>query len=236
VFYSNGIIETVKVPSSRGPFIGVDNFLSYSRTTGSLSSIGSVPKQYRDIAKSIASIPIELGGAGVNPQGLSLSERLTNLIQTIEKVPKFKDLNASLLEFRLGGHPLVRQVTDYLSVQLRLIEEEISSRLNEVAPDLKNLATDKRSLLYQVMSSSDGSVSFLGTINDIDAEKYSPIQDWKSYTSGGELKHSLLNVLDNLDRIEKDNPKVFELIEKATKPTPQYLNPGMSRTLRRPSR
>ena len=165
VISPNGTIPTVKSPKNSGNLLGVDSFINYCRATRRVTHLSSVPKQYREVALALASLPTEMGGAGLNPEGLSLGDRLTKFGDAQDpSVPKFLDLGSTLLKFASGGHPWVKKVTTFINDQLMEVESEIDSSLQKICPDLINLPTSKRSLLYQVSEGNLG-LPFLGTLS-----------------------------------------------------------------------
>ena len=175
-----GVIPTVKFPKGDG-WLSVQAFLNYSRISNSVP-IKWVKPKYRDLAHALAALPIELGGAGVNPMGLPLSDRLhkLDLITGKKGVPHVSDLRSTLLKFASGGHPWVGKVVSFINDQLIKVDLSIASDLATHSPRLVNIPTNVRSLLIQV-TDGESAISYQGamrTTTSLDSI------DWESMLNG----------------------------------------------------
>jgi hypothetical protein len=205
-----GVLPTVKVPTNSSNVIGVQSFINYARVTGSLNHITSVPKKYREFASHLASLPDRFGGAGINPEGLSLIDRLTRFIESSERtIPEVQDLGLTLKEIAFSGNPWVKKVCTFINDQLIEVDQEIDRKLDqEIGPGLSKLydSQAKRSLLLQVLQSKDldntlvfkGAVARKGDVNP------SVFREWKLASESAE--QTVTKTFDNAAILE-DNDK-----------------------------
>jgi hypothetical protein len=201
----SGLVVAAKAPKEQLKLLPVDNFINYCLATGNTYMIKDVPRQYREFALALAALPISFGGAGVNPAGISLLERISQFeTVTRESIPKVLDLSSNLMEISLLGNPWVKMVTTYLNDQLDKVYSEMDTFLGAENPALAALAGSseiKRSLVAQVLQSKDmdDTLAFVGGLPEMVRSRRSVIFEWKEAleTSGARLskafdKHVIL--------------------------------------------
>ena len=179
-----GVIQTVKSPKQDSNLLGVQSFINYARVNGSTNHIKSVPKKYREFALALAGLPDSYGGAGINPDGLSLITRLTRFDQSTDKtLPKVLDLGLKLKEIAFAGNPWAKKVCSFINDQLIEVSQEIESELSRlIGKDLAHIyvGSENRNLLLQVLRSkdSDDTLAFKGAVSKKKAS-ISVFDEWK---------------------------------------------------------
>ena len=167
--------------------LNIDQFINYCKVLGSTDSvISGVPKKYREKALQFAALPEQFGGAGVNPKGISLRDRVLAFVQDDVQTafPLMGDIQSSLVQASvMKTHVHVNDVCSYVNDQLNrwysIIEEHIK---DSPLVGLSSVLDPRmlRSLVSQLLDSSqeDNSVTFAGTVRRTSTVP-SVFQDWK---------------------------------------------------------
>lgn len=149
--------------------LNIDQFINYCKVLGSTDSvISGVPKKYREKALQFAALPEQFGGAGVNPKGISLRDRVLAFVQDDVQTafPLMGDIQSSLIQASvMKTHVHVNDVCSYVNDQLNrwysIIEEHIK---DSPLVGLSSVSDPRmlRSLVSQLLDSSqeDNSVTF----------------------------------------------------------------------------
>lgn len=182
----SGVLHAAKAPSQFQELLSVNNFINYCRATGHTNMIKDVPRKYREFAISLASLPPSFGGAGINPDGRSLLDRLSEYETVLsDSIPKMIDLSVSLQEIAFSGNPHVKRVCNFINDQLMEFYLEIDKLIKEKFPGLGTLAGTqdyKRSIAIQLLriDDMDESLAFVGSLRDSEKSSRSVINDWKA--------------------------------------------------------
>jgi hypothetical protein len=177
-----GVINSVKSPMNDNKFLAVDSFINYARVNGSLALLSSVPKKYRDFATDLAALPVSYGGAGINPKGLSLIDRLIKFSAVErETIPKVFDLRSTLMEYAFSGNPHVKTVCSFVNDQLTIDYKKIRDKLEDLGLRVDLHPDVERSMLIQMLQakSEDVSLPYQGTVSEETLVQDQVFSSWK---------------------------------------------------------
>jgi hypothetical protein len=117
-----------------------------------------VPRKFVKFSSQLVAIPEEYGGAGLNPMGRSMLDRMKNYFTSLEvpNIPNQQGPNTELFLNPLGGGmvPGSLNIVQFLAEQARIVEEKAISRLPLV---LQGIARNNPTLLGSLsLQLSDG--------------------------------------------------------------------------------
>jgi hypothetical protein len=207
---AQGRIPVAKGPKhkSKNDLLDVNQFKNYCEVSGTTKyAISGVPKKYRNYAEMLMSLPKAFGGLGLNPEGKSLEERLTQFEDSKQTVyPIQTDLSASCkrLPFKaVSDH--VGLVCGYVNEQLTSIHVEVDEMLKKLGYDFGYNSDLGRSILNQMLDSNgeDNTVGYKGTISEDIKRRSSPLKDWRD--SKYSVQSSIEEKFDKTDLRQLDH-------------------------------
>jgi hypothetical protein len=222
-----GSIPFVKAPvnSTKG-LINLDQFLNYCRVSRTTKgAITSVPKKFRKFAMSIAALPEIYGGLGINPDGLSIADRVTAFeISRDKSYPIKSDLESALVRMvAFGNHDHVRDVGNYVNNQLTYVHNKIRMELQSFGL----LFSDdnlNRAVLSQILESIniDDKLTNSGTLNSISPSK-GVFKEWKTRVASAQRSvETLFDLQEVPQSAAKDITPIWDSEQNRCDLIPKY--------------
>ena len=182
----SGPINFCKPPKNNQGLINLDQFYNYCKVTNSWKdAIRGVPKNYRKFARSVVRLPEIYGGLGINPEGFSVEQRLTDFESSKHKsYPLKEDLDSSLLETTLkSSNPHVRSLCSFVSDQLTKLHDKVTAELNSYGFKFSSKSLS-RAVLGQILDSTlvDDRLTHAGTLSN-NTSNNSIFNSWKTNTA-----------------------------------------------------
>jgi hypothetical protein len=221
-----GVVDVAKAPSLKDGLVNIDQFINYCKVTGTYQyAIKGVPKQYRNFAKRVVALPEHFGGLGINPQGLSVEDRLVSFEKSKERsFPLKRDLGSSLIKAKAlsNGNEHVGQVCSFINDQLMKIHQEIDDDLSTYDHLYASIGDYdiKRAVLQQLADSlqRDNPMPYIGTLRTNKSQD-SIYRQWKEALFSAEA--SLERKLDNSSQEELD---IFSSDSFLVKEDPEFAD------------
>lgn len=224
VITSSGAITTANGTSAQ--ILNPDQFIQYMKVSHSpVSVLNSVPQKYRDFARKMAMLPVQFGGAGWNPSGIPLIDRLTSFSDAKDEViPQFKTIKERIFKtalFLQKNSPMGVAGLDILTFLNDLLERNelaIDMSLANRGFNIPYLPADvKRALELQLQrsSSEDTNVNvFYGAI--LEESKTATLRDtrieWR--TKSESITKTITKIFDSLKPEEITSSKA-EVLDKS---------------------
>lgn len=128
------------------------NFVSYVKAFGP-SAIADLPSKLRPLARCVAELPEHFGGLGYNPEGKSLEERISPLVEKkLKTIPKYTSITPDFMRSRIEWKSSedATEVLYWLSDQETNISNRLYNWLLDKYPKLANVPTEMRSFCAQL--------------------------------------------------------------------------------------